>query len=50
VHDLADLYRSSLTLVSHADRRLFLRHYRCLQTAPLNLRQLILDVLASLRT
>jgi len=50
VHDLADLYRSSLTLVSHADRRLFLRHYRRLQTAPLNLRQLILDVLASLRT
>jgi len=49
VRDLADLQRSSLTLVNDADRRLFLRHYLRMQTAPLNLRQLILDVLALVR-
>jgi tRNA A-37 threonylcarbamoyl transferase component Bud32 len=49
VRDLAALHRSSQALVSDADRRLFLRHYLRLQTMPLNLRQLILDVLALVR-
>jgi tRNA A-37 threonylcarbamoyl transferase component Bud32 len=50
VRDLAALYRASFSLVSDGERRLFLRHYRRLQTTPLNLRQLMLDVLATLRT
>jgi len=49
VRDLADLYRAALALVTDAERRLFLRHYLRLQTAPLNVRQLILDVLALVR-